>query len=78
MSPKFQELNLPISIKFLANIAVFLPLFGFGFCLIWSFLFDYEVSTILHQIFDFTDFFFNHINIYYFHHIAGIRKIFDN
>ena len=45
MSPKFQELNLPISIKFLANTAVFLPLFGFGFCLIWSFLFDYEVSN---------------------------------
>ena len=47
MSPKFQELNLPISIKFLANTAVFLPLFGFGFCLLWSFLFDYEVSTTL-------------------------------
>ena len=48
MSPKFQELNLPISLKFLANTAVFLPLFGFGFCLIWSFWFDYETSTQTH------------------------------
>ena len=73
MSPKFQELNLPISLKFLANTAVFLPLFGFGFCLIWSFWFDYEVS-ILHKFFDFTNF-FGKKSYKYIYHIANIRKM---
>merc|ERR1711935_1203208 len=42
------EYSLPITVKNLARTAVSLPLFGFGFCVTWSFIFDYENSTKTH------------------------------
>lgn len=37
------SVSLPLNFKQLTDIVVGLPLFGFGFCVLWSFLFDYEV-----------------------------------
>lgn len=42
------SVNLPLNFKQLTNIVVGLPLFGFGFCVLWSFLFNYEASTKTH------------------------------
>ena len=39
-----REVHLPFSLERLAVYTVLLPLIGFGFCLSWSFIFDYEVS----------------------------------
>lgn len=37
---------LPWSLKTCIKVTVSLPLFGFAFCIVWSFLFDYEVKFL--------------------------------
>ena len=47
---EMSSVNLPLNFKQLTNIVVGLPLFGFGFCVLWSFLFNYEVFIALPKL----------------------------
>jgi len=42
------DYTLPITFRNLATVSVSLPLFGFAFCVIWSFIFEFENSTKTH------------------------------
>lgn len=48
MYTKARVVALPLSIQKLAVATVSLPLFGFCFCIVWSFLYNYENSTYTH------------------------------